>query len=220
MNFERANDERDLDRLIDRMCDQLASADELAALGRLLSEDPAARDHYIACLELHARLAWQMTPGRPFSSEELLRYTDEQAVRGKIGSEIPDLPIAIPSLSPLASPLSPSFVGGPVFSYMVATVVLALMLLGAWAYKISHVIPSSAGVAQKQSAPAPVFVGRITGMKDCRWAEADTRMIVGASVPLGREYALTSGLMEITYKSGARVILEGPCTYKVESSAG
>ncbi|MBN1394803.1 MAG: hypothetical protein JW959_07255, partial [Pirellulales bacterium] len=29
-----------------------------------------------------------------------------------------------------------------------------------------------------------------------------------------------SGLMEITYKSGARVILEGPCTYKVESSAG
>ncbi|MBN1394911.1 MAG: hypothetical protein JW959_07805, partial [Pirellulales bacterium] len=40
------------------------------------------------------------------------------------------------------------------------------------------------------------------------------------SAPLGREYALASGLMEITYKSGARVILEGPCAYKVDSSAG
>ncbi|MBN1393450.1 MAG: NPCBM/NEW2 domain-containing protein, partial [Pirellulales bacterium] len=40
------------------------------------------------------------------------------------------------------------------------------------------------------------------------------------SAPLGREYALASGLMEITYKSGARVILEGPCAYQVDSSAG
>ena len=37
---------------------------------------------------------------------------------------------------------------------------------------------------------------------------------------LGRKYALASGFMEITYDSGAKVILQGPCTYEVESAAG
>ncbi len=68
------NNDQELDRLIDRMCDQIASADELAALGKRLVEDPEACEHYLACLELHARLAWQMMPGKPFSSEELLCY--------------------------------------------------------------------------------------------------------------------------------------------------
>ncbi len=43
---------------------------------------------------------------------------------------------------------------------------------------------------------------------------------VGSAVPLGRKYALSSGLMEISYQSGAKVILEGPCTYEVESEVG
>ena len=33
-------------------------------------------------------------------------------------------------------------------------------------------------------------------------------------------YALASGLMEITYDTGAKVILQGPVTYEVESAAG
>ncbi|MBU4273362.1 MAG: NPCBM/NEW2 domain-containing protein, partial [Planctomycetes bacterium] len=41
-----------------------------------------------------------------------------------------------------------------------------------------------------------------------------------AYVPLDHKYKLDSGLMEITYDSGAKVILEGPCTYEVESTAG
>ena len=57
------------------MCDQIASADELAAFGRRLVEDLEAREYYIACLETHARLAWQMVPGKPFLLEELVSYT-------------------------------------------------------------------------------------------------------------------------------------------------
>ena len=34
------------------------------------------------------------------------------------------------------------------------------------------------------------------------------------------KFALASGLMEITYDSGAKVILQGPVTYEVESAAG
>ncbi len=37
---------------------------------------------------------------------------------------------------------------------------------------------------------------------------------------LGRKYSLASGLMELTYQSGAKVILQGPCTYEVDSANG
>ena len=39
-------------------------------------------------------------------------------------------------------------------------------------------------------------------------------------VCLGDKFALASGLMEITYDTGAKVILQGPVTYEVESAAG
>ena len=37
---------------------------------------------------------------------------------------------------------------------------------------------------------------------------------------LGDKFALASGLMEITYDTGAKVILQGPVTYEVESNGG
>ena len=39
-------------------------------------------------------------------------------------------------------------------------------------------------------------------------------------VSLGDKFALASGLMEITYDTGAKVILQGPVTYEVESASG
>ena len=127
-----------------------------------------------------------------------------------------------PSLSTTHHPLPTNFTDGPVFSYMVATVVLCVMVLSAWAYKITH--SDGEFVNNPKPAVAPMdqveFVGRITGMADCRWANPDLRPYAGSYVPLGRKYELTSGLLEITYASGARVILEGPCTYKVDSKIG
>ena len=64
------------------------------------------------------------------------------------------------------------------------------------------------------------MVGRITGMVDCRWADPATEAFDRDDVPLGRKYALASGFMEITYNSGAKVILQGPATYEVESASG
>ena len=66
---------------------------------------------------------------------------------------------------------------------------------------------------------APQYVGRISGMKDCVWADKQTSARLGAYVPFDRKYVLSSGLLEIRYSSGARVILEGPCEYTVDSTA-
>jgi hypothetical protein len=79
----------------------------------------------------------------------------------------------------------------------------------------------------------PSVVGQITGMIECKFA-AGSRLpspasgrgargeggpSPGSPLHLGSKFVLISGLLEITYDSGARVILQGPVTYQVESSA-
>jgi hypothetical protein len=115
--------------------------------------------------------------------------------------------------------------GWPV-AYLVAAMIL---LVGIGIGAVMHV--SQPAQVARQSAPGPwssasrpavemKFVGRITDMVDCRWADPQTEAFNGASVPLGRTYALASGLMEISYNTGAKVILQGPCNYEVESVTG
>ena len=105
---------------------------------------------------------------------------------------------------------------------MVATLVLCMMLLSAWAYKITRSDGGFVNNPKPFAAPSEQveFVGRITGMVDCRWTNPETEPFAGAYVPLGRKYLLAAGLLEITYDSGAKVILQGPCDYTVDSCVG
>ncbi len=57
-------------------------------------------------------------------------------------------------------------------------------------------------------------------MADCRWADpADAPPSIRPPSPWAA-IPLASGLVEISYDSGAEVILQGPCTYEVDSPAG
>ena len=109
--------------------------------------------------------------------------------------------------------------GWPV-AYLIATLIFGLgLLIGSHVY-----VSQPVQLARQSSAPGCVdaepkreTIGRITGMVDCRWAAT---AFDSPAVPLGRKYELASGLMEITYDTGAKVILQGPVKYEVESAAG
>jgi hypothetical protein len=115
--------------------------------------------------------------------------------------------------------------GWPV-AYFMATVICGIALvIGA----VTHVsMPmlvgkdSSASVSpskqagKSQSQP----VGQITGMVECRIAGQRPQAVHDANVLLGHRYVLDSGLMEITYTTGARVLLQGPVIYEVETENG
>jgi hypothetical protein len=125
-----------------------------------------------------------------------------------------------PSLSPTLSSFS-----GFLFSYLIAAIVVGMGMLAGW---VCHV-PDYQELLAQRPQPAPMAVetrreltsvGHITEMIDCRLAESrDSRVeaFPGAPVPLGRKYVLVSGLMEIAYDSGAKVILEGPCVFDARS---
>jgi hypothetical protein len=121
--------------------------------------------------------------------------------------------------------------GWPV-AYLIAAVVLGMgALIGAFTYvsqplQVAH-HPSSSNPQSLTSNPSSV-VGQITGMIGCQWVQSPVSRVqrsaleprLSSLVSLGDTFALRSGLVEITYRTGAKVILQGPMTYVVDATNG
>ena len=220
-----SHDDRLLD-LLGGLCNDNLSLEEERQLADLLRDEPDARRMYVRYMDVHLALTDLDLADGEVSDSLLADALDDEETAGGDFSVFP----YSGEIPPLTEPDMPdgrrfglvSYFSqvGPL-SYMVAMVIMCAMLLTAWAYKITHndnlltVNSTPAGIEK----PPVEFVGHITGMKDCRWGDEGAGTIVGASVPMGREYALAAGLLEITYNTGARVILEGPCEYRVDSPA-
>jgi hypothetical protein len=223
-----SDNNRSITELLAALCDETISPEEMQRLDHLICSDAAVRRQYIEYLDLHARLSYQfhrldesILSGEPFAQGDQVLPLDAAPAAVLFPSIVVQHPPGLPaSISPLVSRYASFAV-----SYSLAAVIVGIGLLVGWACQVS----TSDRLARNQARPtAPprhpdrlmVFVGRVTGMVECRWADRKTETVPYAHVPLGRKYALASGLMEITYDNGARVILEGPCTYQVESQTG
>ena len=192
-------------------------------LATILCDQRACRWYRDYCL-LHVELRFLALADR-IDAEARAVTLDESDVEAQAPSaELPPSYVVVDPSAGSAFSASQFSLGGLLLSYAVSALIIGVAVLGAWTYKIPYVdrLAQSLPTPEKKTTyPSnQVFVGCITGMKDCRWAKPNTQTVLGASVPLEREYALSSGWMEITYISGAKVILEGPCTFKVDSNAG
>lgn len=68
-------------------------------------------------------------------------------------------------------------------------------------------------------AAGPIeFVAKITGEKECRWAEGSPSRRVGDFLRRGQRLDLSQGFAEVTFDSGAVVLLEGPAVLDVNSA--
>jgi len=231
--------------LLDQLFDEQLDAADHHQLSVLLESNDEALDIYLSEMNRHASLAWDWSVGVEGDSVEGGVASEEEVasgqwlVAGASGpkSQIPNPQSPIPnplptivlddsSVPPHLSPL-PFYISHPfIFSNLFALLVIGLGALGAWFYQVdiprptARVERSAISSGKSPSVERLTFIGQITGMVDVKWADESTAASGGARVPLGRKYALTSGLMEITYDTGARVILQGPVTYEVDSRAG
>jgi hypothetical protein len=182
-------------------------------LNAFLAEDPDRRDAFVALCTQACLLA---------------SYVNLGAAESAFPS-VPQPTNALTTVSPVVGFLGGAWNGtvayfsqiGPL-SYLVATVLFGLgMLVGSWITVGHPVAVVEQSAPPRAAGPASIsemqFVGRITGMADCRWVDPKVRTSEQDDVPLGHTYALAAGFLEITYASGARVILEGPATYEVDS---
>lgn len=227
------------------LCGEMSQA-ESAELGALVAGYPAARRWYLeficdAC-NLRARAQSQQAADLPaivvgeLESEEGLELFSPRPAVGLFGG--------------MARGTTGYFSNAGPLSYLIATFVMLVMGIVAWNWKLpEHAQVVDRTAPSFETTPGVVgqtrFVGRVTGLVDCQWEEASRFRVQGSGeekssgvrnqnseikdqpaprlqspVSLGDRFALASGLMEITYDTGAKVILQGPCTYEIDSAAG
>jgi hypothetical protein len=186
----------DLSPLLAALCDGTLDGDGFARLERWLATDPTARRWYIAYMDLHGDLCWdhRRSEGREEREERRGLCTSVPGrmpgevdsgegsgfrVQGSDSANHPSSPLPPIIIQTLPSPLSPlpSFLGSALFSYLIATLLMGVGLLAAWAWKLPNdtqlvksPLPTPAEVIQRKSEPQMTFVGRITGMVDCQWS--------------------------------------------------
>lgn len=88
-----------------------------------------------------------------------------------------------------------------------------------WAAGIAAVFAVAGGAWYLKLAPrpaTPAFVAQLTASRDCEWV--GTGLASGARVAKGQHLELTRGAAEITFDSGARILLEAPAALDVNSA--
>lgn len=216
--------------VVDGECNALTAAD-WAAFEQLLRKDEAACREYAEYMAISVLLR-SVIDAMP----------DEKPARaGPLAIDAPSLTLGqapgafcIPTIVQNTFDAAPSWL----LSYLVAIAITAVgLIVGANSYV--HQSVQDSAIAGKRSVPSSVasptketlVIGQITGAVDCVLKSGECRMmgeklrtaangIQHFPVALGDRIALRSGLLEITYNTGASVILEGPVNYHVDSAAG
>jgi hypothetical protein len=229
------------------VCDGTASDAQLDQVEEFLAADPAARLLYLQCLELHFEMdrrtgCRQRAAGDgrkcPRTRSFGAASGEKTAEDGILGPDHPGLedadsqylhiPPAVRPFNPGHAPIAPVhgvfayLSSGWPAAYLVATVICGVAaLIGASTYvswpngdaKQRSVIAEGRVTSPQQDA----FVAKITGIVDCEWVDSSNSP-TSRRAAIGQKYSLASGLMEVTFDTGARVILQGPTTFEIQSA--
>ena len=228
-------------------CDDVPSDDELAELDALLLGDEPSRRRYLDYCRIHVALRLQLRAHRATQRAQQQIHVQspchdpDSALLGVPQSHSSSrFPVVFHGMADYA--LS----GWPV-AYLVATLMTAVGLLVCSHTYISRPVQvgketrseTESSVMPADNSKMPI-VGRITGMADCKWLAASENKLpspacgrgaggegglnksiaLHSPIRLGNRFGIRSGLLEITYDTGAKVILQGPVEYEVESAAG
>ncbi len=72
--------------------------------------------------------------------------------------------------------------------------------------------------ARTSEESIPVVVAKISGLHEAVWAEGQVGTHHGAHLVIGHRMEVQEGIVEITYQSGAEVLLTGPAAFVVSSA--
>ena len=198
------------------ICDTVATDSDLASMDAILIADPQSRVDYLDYCWLHVALKSQLRASAAVrKAHQQIKIESGAAtfhgITPAIGSSLPLSVSYLPSNAPIAYLLAMAIVG-------IGLAIMAVVPVSQ-ATKVASQSPSAIERHQPL-VPKEEIVGRITGMVDCKWDDRETNPHRNSLVSIGQKYTLASGLLEITYDTGAKVILQGPVTYEVESFAG
>jgi len=185
---------RDFDDAVAAICHGLPSGEQAAALNELLRANANARDEYILRLELHTRLA---------SEEDLFVSLSAEAANDAPGLELVTEGSARSELAPGKSARRRKL-----WAFGIAAGFALFAVAGWWKGRTS--------IATVAAAPTSRAVAMLDQTVEARWSTGQDSPRLGAPLDPGW-LRLKSGLAQIVFYSGARVVLEGPVEIRLIS---
>lgn len=181
-------DSHQLRLLLDGFCNRSLDEAQVRELDSLLQSDAEARKAYLAALNMEAEL---------FSS-----HADLEAVPAEVAAPMVERQ---PTVKPQAARS---------FNWLAIAASLLAVAVGSSFVTRQFVQPVASAAAVRGADAA---LAKVTGTRNCRWS-ADARPFeYGQGIAAGEAVQLAGGLLQLTFADGARVILEGPAEFIVDS---
>jgi hypothetical protein len=179
--------------LADQLCDGTLSEAEQERLNQLLRESEELRQCFLAHRELHASLSWNGRGSRVPASlfGEAVPATAEKAESSTyvLGQRTAAIGKALPRRGLFA-----------------AAAAALLLLLGWWMWP-------AAPVAELTRTFEAAWDANSTSLDSLRGVSASEKHAVALAA--GQQLQLISGLAEVRFRSGARIVLEGPAAFEI-----
>ena len=182
----------EFDDAVAAVCHGSATEPLMAALNKLLRTDFSARDEYLLRVELHARLA---------SDPALFSQVADSAASCRLpGDARGDAPNIL-SANPPASVNR-----GKLARVLALAACLMLVIGGVWAVWLKR----------SENGATSSAVAMLARVVDARWSGKTDSPRVGSALEPGW-LRLESGLAQVVFYSGARVVIEGPTELQLVS---
>lgn len=198
--------DEELHNLVDALSDRSISDEQIATLNRRLESDKASRDGFMNLMRIEAELGALHQPlaSRPFE----------------------DGASQVDAATPLTAPHAKQSHGKSARFLQVMGAVAATVAITAacssWityeGLKGNGPLAALLTTDEDETAIETEAVARVAATRNCRWRGEAADLGFGASVVGGQLLELETGLAELTFPSGARVVLEGPAAFRIADS--
>lgn len=191
--------------LFDAACSGVLTEVQTGELRRMLLTSRAARSDYLQYCAMHTDLCFQI---RARQAEHALAYrVAADAAPARRGGEGASATPAVygwlrRSMASLSQP-------GRFGLFVASVTIMSLLLTTAQIPWQRHVVDSSD--VDSPIEAAPVFA-RWNAVGDCRWSDSE---VPRAELRANDQFDLASGVAEIQFGHGARLLLHGPCRLQI-----
>ena len=191
--------------LVEAACNGELTPQDCARLETLLHADPDARRFYMRYMSLDADLWLEADAGQDDETVPASGTVPRPATAGFLRR----------SLDAVRNRRRLAWIAGGVAAATVAAAILVAVspMLREFRPDERNDRPGP----PRELAAARPSVADITRSAQAQWSD-DADLGTGATLSAGRKLSLAQGLAEITFRCGARVILQGPATLELESS--
>lgn len=188
------NDE--LGELLAKLTEERLTESEAGRLREILGADAGARDIYSQYVQVHTLLQWVYTPSELTNLSEATVGAAEGSAAAVVA--LPAEPARKPRWSALWLPRA------------AAMLAAAAVLVAVVGFLASMMRP-------KPSVDENPAIAELSSESNARWAEG-AGAAPGMELNAGRRLELLQGTADIHFRSGPKVVLQGPCLFEIVSA--